>query len=508
MPDPAVSSQTADLTSDLDVQSSASTHELENGRFTSPDIPLVPLEIISRILKDVSRRDDLRSISLVSSIWRHAAQASLFEDIRMTNGDECKFWSRKFKRYPHLGRYVKHLHFGHTSEDCVERAYLRSRTAKALVSSLPNVRYLYLYDINRWSEVELRLVKSMSRSVRFLYLGKAPAIGRRRALPALLYALPNVENLCGGLPGGYDDLASLHKAGLAMRDYIPEDKKPRRLRQLIIVEVEIAIDLLLWLTGPAFDLSNLHILTLSWCILADPALYDTTVIDDFIRLVGNHVTDLTLMIPLNIFSSQAPKSYHPSRRRHDPSDCLTEHFINSDILQHFGALEIITLACNEIPDGDTALISPVHVCNTKFILGAISKTASRLRTIVIEIEIEEILPEWQLDYFCDVDLGWSILDELWAEDDFPCLQLVKMKIDITVDDRRHGSGTPIANQIKSVEEAAPALVLEESELFTASVEDCKCKPEPPPMLSLICELRALPLRASMEREPLVSSLGQ
>ncbi|KAL0567454.1 hypothetical protein V5O48_014541 [Marasmius crinis-equi] len=405
--------------------------------------PDLPVEIIFLILEHIQEPDDIRSISLVSSIWRGAAQATIFERILVENAHECEFWCEKFTKHPQLGRYVQDLVLCDRQIDCIE-PYLRSVAAKTLISSLPNVRKLELGSMMQWGPVELQLIKGLCRSLRVLSIDGVVGMDRRRALPELLCALPNVEVLTLGQIGEdfpAMDMAPLREDRMVMRKVVPDAGRRTKLYGLTLIETDTAIDLLLWLTGPAFDLCKLRTLSLLWCPCFDD-VSSLEVVDDFIRTVGKDITKLTLGIPVS-FASAWKLTNDPSRRTYDPNDMLAEHFINTKILHHFTALETVTITAGvmgEDEDGKdpSTISSPIFLCHAKFLLQALSHGASEsLELLAIEVVFDEACP--YLTSF-SIPPHWIIIDDLLSGDAFPSLR----RVEVTVETRayHHGGGIP------------------------------------------------------------------
>ncbi|KAK1218590.1 hypothetical protein PQX77_018726 [Marasmius sp. AFHP31] len=258
----------------------------------------LPNEIASLILAFLDPRNDretIQIISLVARCWKHAAQARLFSYVQVDNNQECVFWSRKLTDFPHLAHYVKHLCLSDEEEEPANGPYLREPTTKTLVSSLPCVLRLELFHVKQWGPVEMELNKRFGSAVRNLLLEDIPQMDPVKELPELVYAFPDIEVLdLGGIGPDYkEELDQIHARGLEMRTTLPADGKPRKLREIFFFDVGFSLDHLLWLSGPAFDLSDLRDLTFSWDHFFSLESYEFSVLDDFIRLVGGNVTDLT-----------------------------------------------------------------------------------------------------------------------------------------------------------------------------------------------------------------------
>ncbi|KAL0057229.1 hypothetical protein AAF712_016136 [Marasmius tenuissimus] len=392
----------------------------------------LPPEILSLIVEFFhawNEWETLQKISLVDRNWKAAAQARLFMRVEIDNGQECKFWNRKFKDFPHLGRYVRQLCLS-DDDDCLGRAYLRTRTAKTLISSLPCVTGLDLVDIKRWGPVEARLVKGLSRSVRTLWVTDIRGMCRVKDLPDLLFSFPNVDDFTPGEIGdGYDEgnLEHTRNTGLEMRELAPRDGKARTLRTITLLNVGLSVDHLLWLTGPAFDLSGLRSLTLAWSCFDSLDSCDFKALDDFISLIGRSVTSLTLNIP---GSRVYRLSQVPSVRAYNPEDLVTEHLVSSPALQHFTALE--TVAFNMLEDDKSyndSFASNLFVCNTKFMLQATSGSACHLKKLNLTSRYRYGRFYLGFTVNATLNLGWNLFDDMLADDKaFPSLQLVVLDV--------------------------------------------------------------------------------
>ncbi|KAJ8091236.1 hypothetical protein PM082_004212 [Marasmius tenuissimus] len=349
----------------------------------------LPNEIVSLILAFLdpgSDRETIKFISLVARCWKDAAQARLFSRVDVDNNQECVFWSQKFTDFPHLARHVKHLWLSDDEEDSANGPYLRDPAGKILVSSLPCVLRLELTEVTQWGPVEMELIKGFGSTVRHLTLEGIPQMDPVKDLLELVYAFPMIEVLdLGGLGPDYkeEELDQIRARGLEMRSVLPADGKPRKLRELFLFDVGFSLDHLLWLSGPAFNLSGLRNLTLYWDPFHSLESYEFNVLDDFIRLVGGNVTNLTFEL------LGAQTEYHsirwPGERLAEPGDLVIEHLITSPILRNFTALETLTFTPFEDPDNPVDSCNhPIYVSNAEHLLQAMSGTASHLKKVVFK----------------------------------------------------------------------------------------------------------------------------
>ncbi|KAL0570050.1 hypothetical protein V5O48_011905 [Marasmius crinis-equi] len=439
---------------------SSTPNEQKDGCVVAPNLPV---EIVSLIVENVEDRTTVESISLLSSNWRAVAQERMFERIFVSNAEQCKAWSRKFTKYPHLGLYVKDLHLFYPHDNGMDRSYLRGRAAKTLVSSLPNVRNLEVADMIRWGPVELRLMKSLGRSVRNLSVDELVGMDRSRGLPELLCAFPNVEALSLGSVGrdaqeeGHP--VSLHEAGLAMRRVAPEDGRPRELHELTLLEADCATETLLWLTGPAFDLSKLRTLSLSWSTDSNSG-WHKDVIDEFIRDVGKYVTKLTLGLPLGNRSDWQETTASP-QRTFDPNDVFAEHFMNTTILQQFTALEAVafTFGAMDNYEYESSFRSPLYMSHVPFLLQRFLPTASCLKSVKIAVTFNEE----SLSIYSWVP-SWRVFDEFLCGDEaFRPLKYVEFDVDVKP--HRIGGDIPLPEEVvTTVSRCLPKTVAKNSRL--------------------------------------------
>ncbi|KAF9268425.1 hypothetical protein L218DRAFT_954787 [Marasmius fiardii PR-910] len=235
-------------------------HSVENTKTVH-----LPNEIVSLIADEVH---DLLPLTLVSRQWYHAAQSRLHWQICVFSGASCKQWSRKFKKFPHLGSFVRVLLLSDPEDDCLGSPYLRGQPAKNLAAALTGLTQLEITNFIRWGPVEQRLVKSF-RNLEYLGIGRIPCMNRCKDVPDLVFSYPKLSGLMfyGGVGVGYDhhEAASIVEAGRSLGKQLPPDGKPVQIIDVLsLSNAEICHDQLMWLISPAFDLSKLRILAVRW----------------------------------------------------------------------------------------------------------------------------------------------------------------------------------------------------------------------------------------------------
>ncbi|KAL0575526.1 hypothetical protein V5O48_006449 [Marasmius crinis-equi] len=383
-----------------------------------------------------SEPDVLGNCSLVSWTWKRAAQPRIFNRIQINNGDQCKFWSKKIKEFPHIGPYVKELSLADPDDDCMGRPYLRGRAAKALLSGLPCVKSLEVDDFKRWGPVEQRLIKGL-QSLHSLRVDDIPGMSRRKDLPDLLYALPNVDEFTPGEVGeAYDEneLEAIRETGLVLQKRLPDDGKPRVLREIVLFDAQLSIDKLMWLSGPAFELSQLKTLALIWGDFFEIGTVPYfAALDDFIRLVGEHVEDLDLEMPVPLFYEDV---MDPITLINNPLDLLSAHFSASGSLRHFTAIKKLVFELD--PEECTFSLG---LNNVIFML----KTLSAPNLETIEYNSGIIASPWRMDVLAEI-ADWKVLDEILVGKSLPSLR----SIAFTVSFPAHGPLTGVRDAISDI----------------------------------------------------------
>ncbi|KAK7051371.1 hypothetical protein VNI00_004871 [Paramarasmius palmivorus] len=389
----------------------------------------LPLEVILIITDEFDpevceEKETLLSTALVSKAWCQAAQSKLFTTIRVNSSDTCKFWSRKLKKSPHLGTYVKELHLSDPNDDCMSSPYLRTQPAKTLASMCCRVRRIELFRFRRWGQVEQRVIKGF-QLLEELRVEGVPGMSRDKDLPDLVYNLPNLLELTVGDIGeeyDYMNLDSIHEDGLALREKLPEDGKRIQLRHAVFLCADMSIDMFLWLNGPAFDHSRLEHVTLWWEDIPHleymPQKPDFASLSDFLRAVGPQLQTFYLGMP----SPSGADGEYENFAISNEFDILYEYLLSSRILSNLQNLR--TLAFCVGAEGCEDSVLALAICNTVALLRTM--TTPRLETLEIEAtletsggcELEEIfrVPQWEaLDQLVSSSERFPILKNVMVE---------------------------------------------------------------------------------------------
>ncbi|ESK86217.1 hypothetical protein Moror_16666 [Moniliophthora roreri MCA 2997] len=427
--------------------SHAPSHD-ENVQYHEKDARSIslPIEVVALIMEELDIAEDhrnlLQSAALVSRVWCQAAQAMIFRSIEVDGRQACQFWSRKFKHSPHLGEYVRQLCLSDPDDDCMGTPYLRTSPAKSLVSALTRLQCLVLEDIMQWGPVEQRLVKRF-QTVTDLSVGDIKGMKGSRDLPDLLYALPNVEALrlgtFGPLLNDFRELSAIYEAGAILRSCMPPDSTPRKLRELQLDEADLSIDILMWLTGPAFNLSKLEKFSMTWSDFLpsdDRAEPDFSTHDQLFRLIGGHVTLLDLTIPTP--SDYEDSSFHIYH--YNPQDYLTAHLVTSRDLANFTALKTISMDVERSGD-----LLPYLICTCSALLATLA--APHLRYIQL-VSGFNARTKHRLEGACGIP-QWKSLDDLLSGGFFPSLSSVDFTVYLVGATYWFllGAGTPVRQDI-------------------------------------------------------------
>ncbi|KAK7051400.1 hypothetical protein VNI00_004900 [Paramarasmius palmivorus] len=393
----------------------------ENDILQTSESPVLFSEIIHLILDNFSaaradEKQDLLNIAMVSKAWCREAQAKLFAVIHVNSADRCKFWSRKFKKSPHLGLLVRELRLSDPHDNCLERPYMRTQPAKALALACSNVRKVEVGEFKRWGQVEQRVLKSFV-SVQELSLLYSPALSRTRDVPDLIYNLPKLCKFGVGIVGEdyrFVESSSVHEDGLFLREQLPPNGKPIQLSHITFWCSEYCRDLFLWMTGPAFDHSKLEHVTLSWRDIIVPHMSDhrsipnVDVLSDFLRIVGQHLSSLSLILPAQP---------HPILLLRTPRiDLMSEYLQSSKVLNNLTQLRVLTIRIGkdvrywerDVTFGLFRVLPILSVLEVPL-----------LATINLTVDIN--MDELESDDRYQLPL-WEILDSLLSGDRFPSLR--------------------------------------------------------------------------------------
>ncbi|KAL0059595.1 hypothetical protein AAF712_013646 [Marasmius tenuissimus] len=342
----------------------------------------LPNEIVDLI---VDEAQDLIALTLVSRQWYNAAQSRIYVRITVSSAEVCKYWSRKFRKRPHLGEFVRYMTLSDANDDCLGSPYMRSQPAKSLFAALTGLRSLDVQSFKRWGPVEHRLLKSL-RTVDFLSLRDIPGMNRTKDLQDLVQSFPKLDGLLlfSGIGQTYSfDTPS--SPPLLREETIPPDYQPTRLfprsRQT--------------LSSPSFS-----------------------AFDKLITQVGSTKSVLDFGFP-----SQG-RFRHESNvvaDMRDTDDLLTAHIISSKVLRHATALKEFRLTrfqmesnlgiaiCIAVPLLKTLAAPLIHIIELS---AGVAASSNR------QLEGYFALPEWRE------------LDELLAGDTFPALRRVEFNLNI------------------------------------------------------------------------------
>ncbi|EEB96452.1 hypothetical protein MPER_04413, partial [Moniliophthora perniciosa FA553] len=268
----------------------------------------LPFELLMHTMKFVETREELQDCSLVSQAWRFAAQGEIFSTITIRSEWECRFWRNKFAESPHLAGFVRNLRLrdpkSHGNDQDKPPQYLAADAAPELLAQLTHARSLSLDSFHLWGPVERELALQF-RCLESLELYNV-SLQKSPDLLDFILNLPQLAQLTMGRAPGKGiqstllDLEATVENGKRLRSLPPRTNVPPRLHFLCLYDVEACLDMLMWLTSEAFDLSQIQELCLFWLCFGDDALEVSlpadyfTALDDFINIVGSHVQTLHL----------------------------------------------------------------------------------------------------------------------------------------------------------------------------------------------------------------------
>ncbi|KAK1229504.1 hypothetical protein PQX77_007427 [Marasmius sp. AFHP31] len=380
----------------------------------------LPNEIVDLI---VDETHDLVPLTLVSRQWYNAAQSRVYAHIAVSSAEACKYWSRKFRKWPHLGGFVRDMTLSDANDDCLGSPYMRSQPARSLFAALTGLRSLDVQSFKRWGPVEHRLLKSL-RTVDLLSLRDIPGMSRTKDLHDLVQSFPKLDSLLlfSGIGQAYD-FDNRSPPLISGEEPIPPGYRPTRLMSVLsLVDVEICQDQLEWLTSPAFDTTKLNVLALKWSkfpksrqTLSPPSF---SAFNKLITQVGSTISILDFGFP-----SQG-RFRHESQvvaGMRDPDDLLTAHIISSKILRHATALKEFRLTRFQMESNlGIAICTAVLMLKTLTtpLIHTIELSAGAAASSDRQLEEYFVLPEWRE------------LDELLAGDTFPALRSVEFNLNL------------------------------------------------------------------------------
>ncbi|ESK95409.1 hypothetical protein Moror_3847 [Moniliophthora roreri MCA 2997] len=411
----------------------------------------LPFELLMHTMKFVETREELQDCSLVSQAWRVAAQGEIFSTITIRSEWECRFWKNKFAQSPHLAGFVRNLRLRdskcHGNDQVKPPQYLAADAAPELLAQLTHVRSLSLDSFHLWGPVERGLALQF-RCLKSLELYNI-SLQESPDLLDLILSLPQLSRLTMGRAPGKGiqstllDLGATVENGKRLRSLRPRINIPQRLHFLCLHDVEACLDMLMWLTSEAFDLSQIQELCLSWLCFGDdvfevslPADYFTA-LDDLINIVGSHVRVLHLGMPIytedeagQAFTSNDYDAVCSKPSRFELSTITDKsfravHLAKSKILSQLTALRTVTLSYVDFDDCQDTL--PVALQAAVSLLSTLS--APMLREISLEEVDIKVAPSRRIG-----DIGtlpeWQKLDDLVSGTAFPLLREVNISLSI------------------------------------------------------------------------------
>ncbi|ESK83796.1 hypothetical protein Moror_13551 [Moniliophthora roreri MCA 2997] len=393
----------------------------------------LPFELLMHIMKFVETREELRDCSLVSQAWRVAAQGEIFSTITIRTEWECRFWEEKFTRSPDLAKSVHNLRLrdseSHGSEHMKPPQYLAAGAAPRLLAQLTHVRSLSVDSFHLWGPVERALILQF-QSLESLELYNV-SLRKSPDLPELILNLPQLTRLTMGQAPGRGiqntllDLQATVESGNQLRNLRPRIGIPQRLHFLCLYDVEACLDTLMWLTGEAFDLSEVQELCLFWLCFGDDASEISlppdyfSALDDLIRLIGGRVQVLHLGMPIYT-EDEAGQAFASN-----DYDVVCTHLAESKLLAQFTDLRTITLSYVDFDDCRDTL--PVALQAAVSLLSTLS--APRLQEISLEEVDIKVDPSRNM-YSIGTLPEWRELDDLVTGNAFPLLREVNISLSI------------------------------------------------------------------------------
>ncbi|KAK7045703.1 hypothetical protein VNI00_007536 [Paramarasmius palmivorus] len=436
------------------------------------DTPSLLPEIIEKIVGQLGEDYDeedldalyaLRNCAVVSSVVRPFAQARLFAEASIGNVKHCKMWNRKLNEAPHLVKHVRQLSLwgGHYEEDIDDEEIdlrlqqLRFYNGFSLGMNRPISKFL---SSDAFSELTIKLTHLQKLSVhRFHFrnqrehafsdrfpdverLGLDVALGSKEQLQALVLQKRRVHELHivhvkyrKLLPIFPPEVERFHEAGLELQAWNPQ-LPPIRLHRLRVDNLEEETHVLMWLTGPAFDLTGLRTLGLMWG--TNEAGVDKVALTAFLGAVSPYVTDLNIL---------SDGKYN--------GDSVSTALVESRLLDGFIALESLYIAA-------------VHTRHSQWPhLASIAKIIPTLHASPLKVIM--------IGMFIDFDLSknvqhlqslqeWPTIDDSLSHTAFPSLRRVTILLKIQVitfyASRIHSKSCPTKEEIiTAMRQALPKL---------------------------------------------------
>ncbi|SJK97994.1 uncharacterized protein ARMOST_01250 [Armillaria ostoyae] len=377
----------------------------------------IPPELVLEILTYISGcRDNLRACCLVSRAWRRLAQPFVFSELSLSLESHCLPWNRKFTTYPHLAQYVTGLKLwggNWGGADVVssledQPPFLEGPATLELLRRLPNIKYLKMHDFFLPSEREIEVLCHFMR-LEWLEMYDV-AFNATADLLDLMSQSVNLKVL------HIKDVelrshASEDLIGPILHDHV--DAVPKRLRNLKLQDPTESLYIFSWLSGGAFDLSDLTDLTLSWgCFPTNhhPPPPLSPYVDPFISIVGAGIKHLRLNIETSEFDTKFNVNY------------MLEHFISTRALSSFTALETLNVdSINRYIYNNARRLVDIERLLRHLMLPCLRKICVTMR---FTLNTADDLPSYK-----ELPV-WASLDELLASLKFPSFQQLKLIIDV------------------------------------------------------------------------------
>ncbi|KAK0226387.1 hypothetical protein IW262DRAFT_763094 [Armillaria fumosa] len=379
----------------------------------------IPPELVLEILTYISGcHKDLSACCLVCRTWRRLAQPFVFSELSLSLESHCHPWNQKFATYPHLSQYVTRLNlWGGNLEEADDVSSLESQppflegpATLELLRRLPNIKYLKMHDFALPSEREIGVLCHFTRLEWF----EMYEVMFRETV-ALLDLMSQLVNLKGLHIKDVQVVSHASKdlIGPILHDHV--DAVPKRLRNLKLQDPGASLYIFSWLSGGAFDLSDLTDLTLSWeCVPRShhpPLPYQLPpYVDPFIRIVSARIKHLRLNIETSEFDAKFNINY------------MFEHFISVRALSSFIALETLNVdSINRYLNNNVRRLVDIE-CLLHHL------TLPCLRTICVTMRFALNTAD-DLPSYKELPL-WARLDALLASSKFPSFQQLKLIIDV------------------------------------------------------------------------------
>ncbi|SJK97990.1 uncharacterized protein ARMOST_01246 [Armillaria ostoyae] len=371
----------------------------------------IPPELVLEILTYISGcRDNLRACCLVCRVWRRLAQPFIFSELSLSLESHCHPWNRKFATYPHLAQYVTHLNLwggNWVGVDIVcedQPPFLEGPATLELLHRLPNIKYLKMNDFFLPSEREVEVLCHFTR-LEWLEMYEVTFSDTADLLDLVSQSV-NLEVL---------RIADIHishtSEDLILHDHV--DAVPKRLRNLRLHDPTESLYIFSWLSGGAFDLSDLTDLTLSWESFRKnytPSPPLSSYIVPFISIVGSGIKHLRLNIATVEDERELRANY------------MLEHFISTRALSSFTALETLNVdPINRVNQNDARHLVDIERLLHHFTLPCLRKVCVTTR---FTLNTVDDLPSYKKLPI------WTNLDGLLASTKFPSLRHLLLLIEV------------------------------------------------------------------------------